>query len=361
MTSNFSLILMFPPVSCVVVVHMPDSAQLSLVHHKVLYSSDSGMHMPIDTRQNWIPIEIKEDIQTTRTLSPFMVDVPRAKEPLSEASLAVPCTWFLSIQGQDRASIDVQEALTRRNEHQKQLDMTSEKENQTADVLATPRSYSHTRSQGRVGFCSESLEDAHGNWKSSLPISAPNCEPQSVATNRRHEMELVACDTCQTVDKLYTRTRMSPCGVSRSRNSFEDVSDTSYLQHLACFLCLTASINIVGASGTLARCTYCHQVVLDFSPGQKNHRELSQAKNTVDAILKALQPDLTSPGHASASVQAPYSSTPVIMRIDNVAWDATPDMVEQFLPPGVLADTAQPVHLLIVREDGRSRDYLVCC
>lgn len=218
---------MFPPVSCVVVVHMPDPAQLSLIHHKVLYSSDSGMHMSIDTRQNWLPIEIKEDIQTTRTLSPFMVDVPRAKEPLSEASLAVPCTWFPSIQGQDRASTDVQEALIRRNEHQKQLEMTSEKENQTADFLGTPRRHSHARSQGRVGFYGESLEDAHGNWKSSLPISAS--KPQSFGTNRRHEMELVACDTCQTVDKLYTRTRMSPCGVSRSRNSFEDVSDTSCL------------------------------------------------------------------------------------------------------------------------------------
>jgi hypothetical protein len=357
-TSNFSLILMFPPVSCVVVVHMPDPAQLSLIHHKVLYSSDSGMHMPIDTRQNWIPNEFKEDIQTTRTLSPFTLDVPRAKEPLPVSSLAVPRTWFPSNQGQDCAFIDAQEALTRRNAFHKEFEMTSEKENQTAGFPATPRSHSHARSQGRVGFYSESLENAHGNWKSSLLISAP--KSQSFGTNRRHETELVACDTCQTVDKLYTRTRMSPCGVSRSRNSFEDVSDTSCLQHLACFLCLTASINIVGASGTLARCTYCHSVVLDFSPGQKNHRELSQAKNTVDAILKALQPDLTSPGHASASVQAPYSSTPVIMRIDNVAWDATPDMVEQFLPPGVLADTAQPVHLLIVREDGRSRDYLVC-
>lgn len=111
----------------------------------------------------------------------------------------------------------------------------------------------------------------------------------------------------------------------------------------------------------MARCTCCYQIVLDFSPGQKNHRELAQAKNTVDAILQALQPAFTSLGHASADFQTPYQSTPVIMRIDNVAWDATPDMVEQFLPPGVLADTVQPVHLLIVREDGRSRDYLVRC
>ncbi|KAJ9105877.1 hypothetical protein QFC20_004212 [Naganishia adeliensis] len=300
---------------------LKDPAQFSLVHEKLLSSSDSGMFT--NPKQKRLPIESKEEIQTTRTLSPFMADMPYAKEPLSKSSLTVPGEWFPSIHAENRASLDIPEALTLRSELQKQLvELTSQMENQT----------------GRVGLYGESLEDAPANWNSPLPVSAP--KSQSFGTNRRHEMELIACDTCRTVDKLYTRTRMSPCG------------------HLACFLCLTASINIVGASGTMARCTCCHQIVLDFSPGQKNHRELAQAKNTVDAILKALQPAFTSPGHVSADFQTPYQSTPVIMRIDNVAWDATPDMVEQFLPPGVLADTVQPVHLLIVREDGRSRDYL---
>lgn len=79
------------------------------------------------------------------------------------------------------------------------------------------------------------------------------------------------------------------------------------------------------------------------------------------AMLEQLKPALASPVIPSADSEGLHPMSPVIMRIDNIAWDSTPDMLEQFLPPGVLANTLQPVHLLIVREDGRSKDYLVRC
>lgn len=61
----------------------------------------------------------------------------------------------------------------------------------------------------------------------------------------------------------------------------------------------------------------------------------------------------------SKNLKSRAAKSPIIMRIDNIAWDATPEMVEKFLPPNVLAETLQPVHLLIDRRDGKSKDYLV--
>lgn len=211
---------MSAPVPLDVIVRIPDPAQFSLVHEKLLSSSDSGMFT--NPKQKRLPIENKEDIQTTRTLSPFMADMPYAKEPLSKSSLTVPGEWFPSTHAENRASLDIPEALTLRSELQKQLELTSQMENQTVNFLATPRNFCHARSQGRVGLYGESLEDAPANWNSPLPVSAP--KSQSFGTNRRHEMELIACDTCRTVDKLYTRTRMSPCGVSGSATQSDQCS-----------------------------------------------------------------------------------------------------------------------------------------
>ncbi|CAD6572423.1 MAG: hypothetical protein TREMPRED_000545 [Tremellales sp. Tagirdzhanova-0007] len=47
------------------------------------------------------------------------------------------------------------------------------------------------------------------------------------------------------------------------------------------------------------------------------------------------------------------------MRIDNVAWDVTPAIIKRFLPEKTLArDHPQPIHILLDRFDGRTKDYM---
>lgn len=49
-----------------------------------------------------------------------------------------------------------------------------------------------------------------------------------------------------------------------------------------------------------------------------------------------------------------------VLRIDNVAWDVTPQVVRDYLPPQVLPrHHPQPVHILLDRYDGRTKDYMV--
>ena len=152
-------------------------------------------------------------------------------------------------------------------------------------------------------------------------------------------------------------------GSLRRKSSLESNLSTNGLQfqHLACFTCLTASINIVGANGTKARCTYCHKVVLDFAPGHKaNQLPLQTVQPDVNDLSQLEdRPPYSRRSPPLPSISDADSLEPVVLRIDNIAWDATPDMLKQFLPAGVLADTIQPVHILLSRWDGRSKDFLV--
>ncbi|KAJ9096371.1 hypothetical protein QFC21_005192 [Naganishia friedmannii] len=138
--------------------------------------------------------------------------------------------------------------------------------------------------------------------------------------------ESIACDTCQSVDQLFTRT---------------------------------PSINIVGANGNQAKCTFCQKTVSDFMPGQRASAATERASRRAVSVLRKPSPPFNASHNATdRDIKSYTAKPPVIMRIDNIAWDATPEKVEKFLPPNVLADTLQSVHLLIDRHDGKSKDYL---
>lgn len=102
-------------------------------------------------------------------------------------------------------------------------------------------------------------------------------------------------------------------------------------------------------------------MVVDFAPGHKTNHESPQKANHVMEDFEQLgdRPPYSRRRLVVSDSSQSDCSEPVVLRIDNIAWDATPEMLEQFLPPGVLADTLQPVHLLLSRWDGRSKDYLV--
>lgn len=62
---------------------------------------------------------------------------------------------------------------------------------------------------------------------------------------------------------------------------------------------------------------------------------------------------------ATEALLKPTRDYPVL-RIDNVAWDVTPQIVRDYLPPQVLPYRhPQPIHILLDRFDGRTKDYMV--
>ena len=99
---------------------------------------------------------------------------------------------------------------------------------------------------------------------------------------------------------------------------------------------------------------------MDFAPGHKATQLASQDDKQADDFSQlADRPPYSRRVVTLPSISEADICEPVVLRIDNIAWDATPDMLEQFLPTGVLAETIQPVHVLLSRWDGRSKDYLV--
>jgi hypothetical protein len=189
-------------------VRMPHTAKLSFERYFPLPSGDSGFSF--DTEQNWRSIVMKEDVQTSRTLSPFVELVPSHEQQSSKPSFAGSRLHLHAYQARDGALFDRTHHPTARTEAKKQLGWTSYGE-QTTDISATPKSSGRASRQRNIGFYGELLDD---DSKSSLPAWILKSTSKTYGQDRQPESELVACDTCEAVDKLYTRTRMSPCGVS---------------------------------------------------------------------------------------------------------------------------------------------------
>ncbi|KAK1924052.1 hypothetical protein DB88DRAFT_540136 [Papiliotrema laurentii] len=77
-------------------------------------------------------------------------------------------------------------------------------------------------------------------------------------------------------------------------------------------------------------------------------------------------PETVPPANSKIHVIGPFTpqymevtDSSTVLRIDNVAWDITPQAVEEYLPPGSLPpDHPQPIHILLNRTDGRTKDYM---
>lgn len=163
-----------------------------------------------------MPVRSKEDVQTSRTLSPLTLEeaVPQtAPAPAFRNSSAVSGLHPCFDQGHDSNVIVSPDDSTSRCELENQSRWTSQGGAQPVDVQTTPRKQkAHPHRQVNIGFYSEPLEVVPDDLKS--PPSATIPKPKHHEQRRQPELEMIACDTCQAVDKVYTRTRMSPCGVS---------------------------------------------------------------------------------------------------------------------------------------------------
>ncbi|KLT42987.1 hypothetical protein CC85DRAFT_69343 [Cutaneotrichosporon oleaginosum] len=111
---------------------------------------------------------------------------------------------------------------------------------------------------------------------------------------------------------------------------------------LACPSCFSSSVAAVSVSRGQAKCPACLEVVTSFQPydGSRHVGVRPLKRNKI-----AEEP--SKPGHT------------IVMRIDNVAWDIEPHIVEAFLPPNSLPpDHPHPIHICIDRLDGRTKDYM---
>jgi hypothetical protein len=101
------------------------------------------------------------------------------------------------------------EDLTPRVEFDRELELKAEGQPQTEDVLATPSKPRHHSDSREFGHPAIPHFDLHIQQER---LGSKDSEGEDEAQNS------AMCDTCQAVDQLQTRTRMSPCGVSNEKS-----------------------------------------------------------------------------------------------------------------------------------------------
>ncbi|BEJ11067.1 hypothetical protein CspHIS471_0104890 [Cutaneotrichosporon sp. HIS471] len=173
-------------------------------------------------------------------------------------------------------------------------------------------------------------------FKSAMPLPPPSRDSlvasDSETSNHfddslkvQNEVSLlntISCTACEsTIGRM---VHLLPCG------------------DLACQSCFSSSVAAVSVSRGQSKCPACLEVVTSFQPynGSRNI-PVKPVKRT-----KILE-EPSKPGQT------------VVMRIDNVAWDIEPHIVEDFLPPNSLPiNHPHPIHICIDRLDGRTKDYM---
>nr|XP_031863258.1 uncharacterized protein CI109_001131 [Kwoniella shandongensis]KAA5530330.1 hypothetical protein CI109_001131 [Kwoniella shandongensis] len=140
------------------------------------------------------------------------------------------------------------------------------------------------------------------------------------------------CCACGRVDDMATAKRLIPCG------------------DITCSSCFSSSLSAVSVTGGHSKCPKCFNQVITFqnlSPTPIHTRFDPRPSSTLSKL------------HSYPIPVARKEGESVVMRIDNVAWDLTPGQVESFLPPNTLSKCVPvPVHILLDRFDGKTRDYM---
>lgn len=119
---------------------------------------------------------------------------------------------------------------------------------------------------------------------------------------------------------------------------------------LACPSCFSSSLAAVSVTQSAAKCPCCLTEVSSFDAyNPKDHVPLRRVARPAK-VQQELEPVYWS---------FENSHKTVVMRIDNVAWDIEPHLVESWLPKNTLPiGHPCPVHICINRKDGRTKDYL---
>lgn len=142
--------------------------------------------------------------------------------------------------------------------------------------------------------------------------------------------DTVACEACGRGTTITNAKKIMPC------------------QDVTCASCFSSTLGAVTVTQSQAKCPVCFCLIGTFEAV------------TLEDIVKLQHCSEKSP---TTTLPSPFEHGlgvgPVVMRIDNVAWDITPAIVEAFLPRNSLSHrTLQPIHILLDRFDGRTKDYL---
>ncbi|KAI9639818.1 uncharacterized protein MKK02DRAFT_40145 [Dioszegia hungarica] len=177
------------------------------------------------------------------------------------------------------------------------------------------------------------------------PIDTPPSDPFATlagSSPQQDEGDEGRCDACGRDQNQGRKMRMMPCA------------------HIVCSTCFSSSISAVSVTHGPSRCTTCLALVVSFEPV----KGFSIQHHTPQSDQEAASPPTTPPSNGVRSstdtaVEDDGSGKTILLRIDNVAWDITPAVVESFLPPDVFPAThPSPVHILLDRQDGRTKDFL---
>lgn len=171
---------------------------------------------------------------------------------------------------------------------------------------------------------------------------APTLVPLPIPFSPESKKVEVLPEPAQVLSPAYT---CDACGGEHARMMlFQPCGD------LACPSCFSSSLAAVSVTQSAAKCPCCLTEVSSFD-----------AYNPKDYVpLRRI----ARPSKVQQELEPVYwsfenSHKTVVMRIDNVAWDIEPHLVESWLPKNTLPiDHPCPVHICINRKDGRTKDYL---
>ncbi|KAE8537781.1 hypothetical protein D1P53_005837 [Cryptococcus gattii VGV] len=161
---------------------------------------------------------------------------------------------------------------------------------------------------------------------SALSDSSSSSHAPHLEDLKQHK-DTVACEACGSRTTIARAKKIMPC------------------QDITCASCFSSSLGAVTVTQSQAKCPICLCLIDTFEAV------------TLEDIAKL---QLSSEDYSMTKLLSPFKRRqgvgPVVMRIDN---DITPATVEAFLPRNSLSrSTLQPIHILLDRFDGRTKDYL---
>ncbi|KAG8721851.1 hypothetical protein FRC08_009652 [Ceratobasidium sp. 394] len=181
-----------------------------------------------------------------------------------------------------------------------------------------------------------------------LDINVPIPRTEAMTETRPRPRLPDACASCGSRERL---SLLQPC------------------QHHICASCVTGSLNIVGEKSMI--CMHCHSPIHSFQISDRIHPDIATRRAFVPPPQYNHSPNETFPtsvscpnrlSRARASPEPVLESSPIIpsapsldnavLRIDNVPWDVTPTMLEQWLGGPIVQ-----CHVLLDRADGRTLSH----
>ncbi|WWC94172.1 hypothetical protein V866_001011 [Kwoniella sp. B9012] len=200
----------------------------------------------------------------------------------------------------------------------------------TSSTLPIPQSPSSLSAPGRLFNLGSSL-DIDLNLTERVTIEISRDEQVIMSEPDGGKDKELQCSACGKNVEYKKANKMIPCG------------------HITCSSCFSSTISAVSPDRAHSQCVACTTNLTTFeriknlsyidSSGHLDHSDDRYSKYNIPV--------------------AENVENSVVMRIDNIAWDMTPEIVESFLPSNALSDQVpQAIHIPLNRYDGKTKDYL---